>query len=279
AKFARADLTGADLSSANSSRAGFYDAVLLKSKFVEANLWGAKFPNADLADADFPAADLTRADVSGVRFNRSVFGETNLVGTQVCRAKGLEQVVHRGPSIMDVSTILSQETPLPDMFLCGVGIPPEAIRALNEVRRTQSHSTCFICYGEAAEEIGRKIREDLLQSGAPCWHYTFNKTKWGSRTREQIQKEKKVADKLVVLCSVGSLVRPQVLAEIEEKFRVFPEDVVAASLDDEWKDDSFPVEWKGTNLKPFLLSRVCADFENDSYKNALKHLLDGLRRP
>lgn len=87
------------------------------------NLSGTRLQHAILTDAN-----LYKADLNKVQLGKTVFGNTDL--TDVL---GLEACVHRGPSVLDFST-LAKSGHLPLAFLRGCGLPDTltGFRALPE---------------------------------------------------------------------------------------------------------------------------------------------------
>jgi uncharacterized protein YjbI with pentapeptide repeats len=131
-----ADLSTADLSEANLEGAflagvNLRHATMRKANCSEALFFSPKTRDiddpgatavfdilgADLSWADLDGAILTNAKISGV-----VFGSNDLGN-----AIGLETIMHSGPSIVDVNTVLQSGDKLPVAFLRGAGLPDQFI--------------------------------------------------------------------------------------------------------------------------------------------------------
>ena len=153
------ELRGIDLSGEPMSRADLYRADLRGAKLCGANLCEADFHRADLGQADLGRANLLGADLSGANLLGAELGEANLgdailVGTifgwsnlkgsqfkgamlyetkfscaDLSSARGLDDCDHRGPSSLDHRTLMqSGRLPLP--FLRGCGLPDTFIEYL-----------------------------------------------------------------------------------------------------------------------------------------------------
>jgi hypothetical protein len=89
-----------------------------------------------LAGNDLTCAELSRAFLAGVRLagadlTGAVFGRTVLAACDdLARARGLDTVVHHGPSCLDLATLRAGLDSLPEGFLEGVGLAREEIDAL-----------------------------------------------------------------------------------------------------------------------------------------------------
>ncbi|HEU4754668.1 MAG TPA: pentapeptide repeat-containing protein, partial [Armatimonadota bacterium] len=120
-------------------RAMLRDARLAGADLRGAELFGARLVDVDLTGADLSGADLTSAWLVGVEL-----GDAQLEGAILhetafsdCRnlhaARGLEGVVHRGPSTLDVRTLRAGGRRLPDAFLLGTGITAAEMAALRDL--------------------------------------------------------------------------------------------------------------------------------------------------
>ena len=114
AKLTRAILHGADLSFATLSGANLFSAVL-----VRAVLHRSTLSHADLRFAILSGANLFGANFADVVLKGTIFAFNNL--TEV---KGLDKVIHTGPSAIDVHTLIASQGQIPDSFLNGCGFPP-----------------------------------------------------------------------------------------------------------------------------------------------------------
>jgi hypothetical protein len=76
---------------------------------------------------------LEGADLSGALLNRTVFANCEDLGL----AHGLQAIVHRGPSCLDLATLRAGLRMLPEEFLRGAGVTLEEIEALRGASRPQ----------------------------------------------------------------------------------------------------------------------------------------------
>jgi hypothetical protein len=90
------------------SRANLSDASLNR-----ANLRGAYFGEANLRNAD-----LREADLSEVRMYGIVFANVDLSVT-----RGLETIIHTGPSTIGIDTLFKSNGKIPKVFLREAGVP------------------------------------------------------------------------------------------------------------------------------------------------------------
>ena len=72
-------------------------------------------------------ANLSRADLSGAEFSGASVARTAFADVDLSVAKGLETVVHRGPSTIGIDTIYKSRGKIPEVFLRGCGVPDEFI--------------------------------------------------------------------------------------------------------------------------------------------------------
>lgn len=100
----------------------------------------------------------------------------------------------------------------------------------------------------------------------------------GKRAWAEIGENRRNAEKVIVLCSLPSLMRDGVKKEIEDQIDEDPEKIIPISLDNDWQAPGFEVRRGTRDVKPFLLERNWADFAKLPYEEALERLLRALRR-
>ena len=138
----------ADLSMANLSGAALSGATL-----SEANLWMTNLHWASLTNTDF---NLTRIDWT-------VFGDVDL-----SKAKGLETVIHTGPSTIGIDTLYRSRGNLPEVFLRGCGVPDAMITfARSLVGNAIEYYSCFISYSSLDQVFAERLHTDLRGSWRP----------------------------------------------------------------------------------------------------------------
>jgi uncharacterized protein YjbI with pentapeptide repeats len=257
----------------------------------KANLRGTDFTNADLRDASFRRADLSLSNLTGARLNRVVFSGTNLRGATFCNAHlyetifadadlsgavGLDECVHRGPSVIEQRT-LTRSGKLPATFLRGCGLLDEAIKLLKHSRMPTYYS-CFISYSSADERFARRLFEDLQRKGIRCW-FAPKDIKIGEKFRNSIDSGIRRREKLLLILSMNSLRSAWVEKEVEAAFdqekereepMLFPIrlDDAALSAKEGWAAD-------------IRRARHIGDFsqwnDEDEYRSSFRRLLRDLR--
>ena len=232
ADFSEADLSvatliEADLAGATLRRARLYSANLYNANLSRTTLMAADLTWADLREANLASADLSWAHLSGVRVTRADFSEaalgwTSLSNVDLSQVIGLAAASHDWPSTVGVDTLIrsfrgagDRLTPELETFFRGAGVPQGLLEALPRILAEVKYCSCFIAYGQPDVEFARKLCEDLEGRGVSCWLYDMDATP-GDRTWREIGRRRREAEKMVVLCSAGALVRDGVLKEIEE---------------------------------------------------------------
>lgn len=257
--FSGADLSAADLSKANLTGANLFRADLTQATLFLSNLSGAdltwanfrvaRLTEADLSRANLTGTDLTEARLRGARFDGAIFSSTTIAATELCLAKGLEEIRHGGASYVDVNTILSQEKPLPDVFLRGIGLSDSFIAYMPSLSPTPvQFYSCFISYDSRDEQLAERLHSDFGAAGIRCWKWNVE-LRIGERIWPSITEAIRSSDKLVVILSEASLNNRYVLNEIRaglEKGEDTKSTVLfPIAIDDYWR------RWKNP-LQPFL---------------------------
>ena len=142
-----ADLVSSDLFGADLSSTDLRKAALCEAKLATANLRGANLAWADLFGADLSSAvlnrttlskanlssailrgvDLSMAALDGTSFHGARVGYAIFANLDLSEAKGLETVIHEGPSSIGIDTIYKSKGKIPHIFLRGVGVPENFI--------------------------------------------------------------------------------------------------------------------------------------------------------
>ena len=118
AHLGHADLRRVSLFAANLANASLDAADLRGADLTLTDLRSARLHNADLRMARINAAKLRGADFTGARA-----ADTNFSNVDLRPAKGLEAMVHEGPSTVGIDAIYRSQGKIPKEFLRGVGIP------------------------------------------------------------------------------------------------------------------------------------------------------------
>jgi len=312
-----ADLSEADLSNANLEKAVFFAADLSYTDVSEARLAKADFAFSLLLGTDFSGADLSRACLGYAHIKYPIFSNTNLsrsdlTGATLCGPTfeskpanlkdaimrdtvlvdcdmndfaNLDTVKHKGPSHIDIDTLISSylksdkfEEELEPFFL-EAGVPKSLLDSLPEIVKGIMYCNCFVCYGEPDKAFAEKLVNDLKAEEIGCWIYSMDATP-GKRIWPEITQKRRELDKMIVLCSIKSLYREGVKKEIEEQIDEDPEKMVLISLDNLWREEAFLVKRGQRDLKPHLIECTYADFSDPSkYDKSFRRLLKALKKP
>ncbi len=278
ADFRSANLTQALLTDANLSQAVFERATLADADLIGAELGGANFRDAVLCGANLREAHLDGADFTGARFAFTV-----LAASDVSRARGLEAVVHDGPSTVGVDAFLLSRGEIPDAFLTGIGLSPLTIEYLKAVAAAEEGmlvgDAVFLLFADADRARARRLRAYLRMNRHQSWYWQETHALAGTHNPD-LKLRIRFHDRLVVLGSsaVGSAgawtepIEKALAKERAERRRI----VLAVRL-----DDSSSGQWPGG-----LVDRVVADFRGVQwddprdavFRRELEKLLAALER-
>jgi Pentapeptide repeats (8 copies) len=140
ANLSEANLFGAPLFGTNLCEADLTRAILFGADLSGADLSGAILTRANLIRANLTRADLTRADLSGARAGLTIFGDVDLR-----TVKGLETIIHKGPSTIGTDTLLRSEGDIPETFLRQAGLSDTFITYVHSLTQNPiEYYTCFI---------------------------------------------------------------------------------------------------------------------------------------
>ena len=152
-----------------------------------------------------------------------------------------------------------------------MGTPPR-------VAGETEYCSCFVSHGQRDSDLTQRLCRDLGASGVTCWLHDFD-SKPDLASDRQIAGQLSHAEKVVVLCSVHSLVREGLRREIDRLARENPEKILPLSLDDTWRHPGFELRWGSRDLKGLLLDKTCIDFEDvRRYGESFEQLLRALAR-
>jgi hypothetical protein len=273
-----ADLREANLSRADLSSADLNGADLSRADFNRANLSEADFRGAHLRKALFTRAILSGTDLGGADLNEVIFSETIVSNVDLSTCKHLENILHHGPSQIDIRT-LQRSGPLPLAFLRGVGLPDALIEYLPSLlNQAIQHYSCFISYSSEDHEFVHRLHADLQDKGVRCW-FAPHDMKIGAKIRDTIDDAIRVRDKLLLVLSEASIASDWVEDEVDKAFEeerqrgsvvLFPVRV-----------DDAVMETKEAWAAKLRRSRNIGDFrawkDHDAYQNALARVLRDLR--
>lgn len=88
------------------------------------------------------------------------------VGNNLTDVKGLEKVIHKGPSTIDIDTIYRSKGKIPDVFLRGAGIPNNFITYIGSlVGKPIEFYSCFISYSTKDQGFADRLYADSAGKG------------------------------------------------------------------------------------------------------------------
>jgi uncharacterized protein YjbI with pentapeptide repeats len=295
----KANLAWADLSSANLNKARLSKANLSHTRLEDTDLTRADLRDTDLREAQiysvlFYGANLSAANLSGASvistdFTQSKLSDTNLTRVRLAdtvfasvdfrSVKKLDTMIHLGPSIVDIKTVLLPQGNASKSFLQGVGFTDTFVDYLPSLANTSIHyHSCFISYANADETLARRLYADLQSEGVRCW-FAPEDLKWGDKIRPRIDESIRLYDKLLLVLSQHSVTSQWVEQEVE------------TALEKERKENRtvlFPIRLDKVVMEieggwPALIrnTRNIGDFtcwkRHDAYQKALERLLRDLK--
>lgn len=283
--FSSANLQSAHMTAASSVGTNFSNADLSKADCVLAHFDNSNFDKASFRQGKLHGTAFRDCSLMHTDFTDSSFGLTTFADADLSKCVGLETVKHNSRSMMSLYTIINSFHGANDSFTTELttlftnsGVPREILDEMPRIIGGLHYCTCFVCYGNPDHDFAERLVNDLRKAGVSCWLYSLDATP-GQRTWGEITEQRRKAEKMVVICSVRSLMREGVKKEIEEQIDEDPEKIIPISRDVDWKQEGFDVKRGQKDLKPFLLERNYADFcEESKYKESFNRLLKGLRR-
>jgi hypothetical protein len=292
ARFSEADLRGGNFRRARLAGADFRAAQLGGADLREADLNGADLGRADLRGADvrgahLSVANLTKANLYGADFTDSQITYTVIAEVNLDGAKGLETVIHQGPSTIGIDTIYASKGRIPEVFLRGAGVPEEFITYMKSlVANPIEFYSCFISYSTKDQEFAERLHGDLQNKNVRCW-FAPHDVQGGKKLHEQIDEAIRVHEKVLLILSVESMNSEWVKTEIgkarrremqENKQVLFPVRLVPFAAIRDW--ECFDAD-AGTDSAKEIREYFIPDFsewkEHDKYKEAFERLLGDLK--
>ncbi|MDM8515681.1 pentapeptide repeat-containing protein [Desulfobacterales bacterium HSG16] len=243
------DLNGVDLGGANLTEADLTGAKITNANLRNANLWGAKLKDAKISYADLSGANLSEADLtmshldrlklrgtnfSDAKLRSSVIRNTDFFSTDLTRSdftdstiawcgfsnmdfrtvKGLDSIIHNGPSSVGIDSILRSSGAIPKSFLLGAGVPDEFVMQMDAIAGSTLEFQSFVLsFSDRDRDFAHKLHKDLTEAGIRCWNFTEE-----FKTPEQIRKTIHFFDKVLLVMSESSMASNWLKAEIGEAF-------------------------------------------------------------
>jgi hypothetical protein len=288
----RPDLRHADFRRVR--RAGFFYATfsgadLTSADLFDANLRGVDLPGADLSGASLDYADLSGADLSGADFTYATLSHTTFADNDLSEVKGLEMVLHLGPSSISVDTLYKSAGKIPEEFLLGCGVPDDFIAFIPShfgVRQAIQFYSCFISYSTRDEEFARRLYSRMRDEKLRVW-FAPEEMKGGQKLYEQIERAIQLHDRLLLVLSESSMQSEWVMNEIqraretemkEGRRKLFPISIVEFEKVKAWRRFDADI---GKDLAKEVREYFIPDFSNwkehDAFEEAFERLLRDLR--
>jgi uncharacterized protein YjbI with pentapeptide repeats len=206
ANLERANLSGADLSKADLHDAGLVmadlrDANLSAARLAGANLRWTNLARTNLRRADFRVVDLYDVDLSEASVEGLKMRGTFVADVDLSVAKGLESVLHEGPSSIGIDTIYRSKGRIPEVFLRGAGVPENFIAYMKSLAGMPSafeYYSCFISYSTKDQEFADLLHAQLQSKGTRVWLATED-LKIGDKFRAKIDEAIRLYDKLLLV--------------------------------------------------------------------------------
>jgi uncharacterized protein YjbI with pentapeptide repeats len=276
----RATLCGADLSM----------AILCGADLSEANLCGADMTGANLCDANISGADLSMVNLSGAdlgmaNFSKAELCYTNFTNLDLSKVKGLNDVGHRGPSEISISTLFKSRGRISDAFLRGCGVSDTFIEYIRSLAgKAIAHYSCFISFSSRDRGFAERLHADLQSNGIRCW-YTPDNQKISDYLDDKIDHAIRSHEKCLLILSDNSMNSEWIKSEIiktikreekEGKRILYPISLVRSNKIEEW---DFIDRESGRNLarelrKYFIPCFSGWEHDNEVYTTEFKRLLE-----
>lgn len=190
AQLQRAYLVSSDLSYVDFRGANLSEAHLDGAKLHRANLSGARLHQAKIRSANLYGANLSRADLSFTNLDRTSFSNAILHETDFSfarirfaeffnvdfsAARGLDTIIHGGPSHLGVQTLSRSLNNLPAAFLQGAGVPDSLLTYARSLKQDAPvYATCLLSYASPDETFAKRLQADLEARGVLCWSVPYD---------------------------------------------------------------------------------------------------------
>ncbi len=260
---------------------------LSRADLRKADLGWADLSFADLREANLRGTNLNWARLNGTDFTAAEALATNFSAVDLSTAKGLETIVHHGPSTVGIDTIYKSRGKIPEVFLRGCGVPNEFIAYIGSmVGRPIEFYSCFISYSTKDQEFADRLHADLQAKGVRCW-FAPHDIQGGKTIHEQIDEAIRRYDRLLLILSEHSIHSGWVETEIanawerqiqQGKHVLFPVRLVSFEELEKWKC-SDPTTGKdlGREIRKYFIPDFSNWKEHDPYQAAFQRLVKDLK--
>jgi uncharacterized protein YjbI with pentapeptide repeats len=282
-----ADLRGADLSQAYLSMANLSEADLRGADLQRARFRGTILYMADLRGAGLHLALFIEANLSGANLHGAKIGGTTFGNVDLSTIRGLDAVIHQGPSTIGIDTLYRSQAHISEVFLRGAGIPDNFITYIKSlVGRPFEFYSCFISYSSKDQEFAERLHADLQNKGVRCW-FAPEDIQGGRKLYEQIDQAIRLHERLLLILSAHSMQSEWVKTEIakarqrevrEKRQVLFPMRLVSFEALRDW--ECFDAD-TGKDSAREIREYFIPDFSNwknhDAYQVAFQRLLHDLK--
>lgn len=291
--FNGADLIGSYLRGANLRGADFRGASVNYANLNRADLRGANLSGAILFDANLSSALLQDAEFATTQLSGTIFADTDL-----SLAKGLDSVMHQGPSTIGVDTLYKAKGRIPESFLRGCGLsdweiesaklynPDLSNEEINDiqyrihdlrVRRAFQINALFISYSHSDSPFVDLIDKHLTQEGIRFWR-DIHQARAG-RLEKQIDQAIHLNDVVLLVLSEHSTnsdwVEHEARKAREKEKKTGKDALCPVALDDSWKTCRWP-----ERLREQIMEYNILDFSDwqdaNEFQKLFGKLLEGL---
>jgi len=271
-------LSKADLSQANVSRAILKNAELVSANLNGADLSGADLRGANLKKTNLIGTNLTNANLEGADLSDAIIGATLFGNVNLSNVKGLESLVHLGPSTVGIDTIYKSMGSIPVVFLKNAGVPDHLIEYIGLfVDRHEKYYSCIIRCAGRDQKFAENLQSYLKVHGVRCWLVT-EKMRRRDRRQKIINSAINIHEKVIMILSENSVERDWTEKEIEtalQKEEIEGNSVfLPVSI-----DDAIKFTEKSWAIKTRRFYRI-HDFsmwqDSSEFQDAFSHLLSAL---
>ena len=294
ANLTEANLPRANLAVANLAGADLHFANLAGAYLAGATLAGADLRGANLTDAYLAGANLFRADLTGADLNRATLAFTVLADVDLSAFCSAEGLTHLGPSSIDSRTVMrSVGHPQLKEFMAACGVPWIFAGYMVDCAKAETADdigalmqSTFISYGQPDDGFARQLYESLTSRRITVFYFPET-ARWGERLSNEVHTQLNSHDRVILLCSKGSLNRPGVRNEIQETFDREAREGGASRLLpialDDYLFDPNGLQSVDPDLAISIRARIVADFRKATtdpteYDKALNRLIDALKK-